>query len=141
MRLFLAEDNPGDVLLIEEALRRQSIIFEMDHYETAEDAIQAAGRCGNAGGPVPDLMLLDYNLPRGTGNDILAAAATNPHLASVPKVIVTSFLRAEELARALELGATGVITKPPDFESFMRDVGGRIVELLQENGAGHTTNP
>jgi chemotaxis family two-component system response regulator Rcp1 len=131
MRVFLAEDNLGDVFLIEEALRRQSLTFDIDHYATAEDAIEAAKNCGHSGAPVPDLMLLDFNLPRGNGSDILAAAALNPRLAPVPKVIVTSFLQAEELAQALQLGANCLITKPLDFESFMRDVGAKIAELLR----------
>jgi CheY-like chemotaxis protein len=130
MRIFLAEDNLGDVFLIEEALRRQSLVCEIDHYATAEDAISAVQRCGGSGVPIPDLMLLDYNLPRGNGSDILAAASANPSLAAVPKVIVTSYLQAEELDQALKLGARGLITKPVDFETFMRDVGAKIAELL-----------
>jgi len=131
MRIFLAEDNLGDVVLIEEALRRQSLVCDIDHYVNAEDAIRAVEVCGTAGSPVPDLMMLDYNLPRGNGSDILAAAGHNPKLANVPKVIVTSFLQADELAQALELGASCLITKPVDFESFMRDVGAKIAELLK----------
>lgn len=136
MRIFLAEDNLGDVLLIEEALRRQSLVCEIDHYATAEDAIRAAELCGAAGSPVPDLMMLDYNLPRGNGSDILAVAGRNPRLADVPKVIVTSFLQADELNQALGLGASCLITKPVDFESFMRDVGAKIADLLHEKGGG-----
>ena len=134
MRIFLAEDNLGDVVLIEEALRRQSLVCEIDHYVNAEDAIQAVELCGTAASPVPDLMMLDYNLPRGNGSDILVAAGNNPKLANVPKVIVTSFLQADELAQALELGASCLITKPVDFESFMRDVGAKIAELLKARG-------
>ena|SRR5690348_14472711 len=140
MRIFLAEDNLGDVFLIEEALRRQSLVCDIDHYATAEDAIQAVERCGNADAPVPDLMMLDYNLPRGNGSDILAAAGHNPKLAAVPKVIVTSFLQAEELAQALQLGANCLITKPVDFETFMRDVGARVAELLQVRGKSEARN-
>ena len=134
MRIFLAEDNLGDVFLIEEALRRQSLVCEIDHYATAEEAIHAVARCGNAGEPVPDLMMLDYNLPRGNGSDILAAARDNPKLAAVPKVIVTSFLQADELAQVLDLGASCLITKPVDFELFMNDLGSKIAELLQAAG-------
>jgi two-component system response regulator len=138
MRIFLAEDNLGDVFLIEEALKRQSLVCDIDHYATAEEAIHAAEQCGSTGSPVPDLMMLDYNLPRGNGSDILEAAGHNPRLAAVPKVIVTSFLQADELAHALELGASCLITKPVDFESFMRDVGAKIAELLQ---AGEKSKP
>jgi DNA-binding response OmpR family regulator len=134
MRIFLAEDNLGDVFLIEEALRRRSLMCEIDHYATAEEAIHAAELCGQTGAPVPDLMMLDYNLPRGNGSDILAVASRNPKLAAVPKVIVTSFLQEDELAHALRLGASCLITKPVDFESFMQDVGAKIEELLQERG-------
>ena len=141
MRIFLAEDNLGDVFLIEEALRRQSLVCEIDHYATAEEAIQAAELCGEAGAPVPDLMMLDYNLPRGNGSDILSAASHNPRLARVPKVIVTSFLQAEELAQAIALGASGLITKPVDFELFMSDVGSKIAELLQAGGKSDATGP
>ena len=139
MRIFLAEDNLGDVFLIEEALRRQSLDCEIDHYATAEEAIQAAELCGDPGMPVPDLMMLDYNLPRGNGSDILSAASHNPRLSHVPKVIVTSFLQAEELAEALALGASGLITKPTDFESFMNDVGAKIAALLQAGGKSEVT--
>ena len=139
MRIFLAEDNLGDVFLIEEALKRQSLVCEIDHYATAEDAIRAAELCGNTGAPIPDLMMLDYNLPRGNGSDILAVAGRNPKLAAVPKVIVTSFLQADELAHALELGASCLITKPVDFDSFMRDVGTKIAELLHATGESKTT--
>ena len=134
MRIFLAEDNLGDVFLIEEALRRRSLTCEIDHYSTAEEAIHAAELCGQTDAPVPDLMMLDYNLPRGNGSDILAVASRNPKLAAVPKVIVTSFLQPDELAHAIELGASCLITKPVEFESFMRDVGAKIEELLHARG-------
>ncbi len=134
MRIFLAEDNLGDVFLIEEALRRQSLECEIDHYATAEEAIRAAELCGETS-PVPDLMMLDYNLPRGNGSDILAAASRNPRLAEVPKVIVTSFLQPEEMAHAVKLGVHGVITKPVDFEAFMRDVGAKIAAMLRGGSA------
>ena len=139
MRIFLAEDNLGDVFLIEEALRRQALVCDIDHYATAEEAIHAAELCGKGGAPIPDLMMLDYNLPRGNGSDILAVASRNPKLKAVPKVIVTSFLQADELAHALELGASCLITKPVDFESFMRDVGAKVAELLHSGGKAQAT--
>jgi CheY-like chemotaxis protein len=84
-------------------------------------------------------MLLDYNLPRGNGSDILAVAGRNPKLATVPKVIVTSFLQADELDQALQLGASCLITKPVDFETFMRDVGAKVAEMLQAGGRPEAT--
>lgn len=130
-RIFLAEDNQGDVWLIQEALRRQSIQFTLDHHATVEDAISAARACGVNGVPVPHVILLDYNLPRGHGGDILAAAAENPNLAEVPKVILTSFLRPSEFQEARRLGANCVITKPASLHEFLAEVGSKVIELLR----------
>jgi CheY-like chemotaxis protein len=139
VRIFLAEDNLGDVWLIEEALKRQSLNFTFDYYSTAEEAIHAVNTCGNTGRPVPDLMLLDYNLPRGHGCDVLEAAAKNPKLASVPKAIVTSFLQPDEITNALQLGASCFITKPADLEQFFEDIGGKVSELLRLHPAAEKT--
>ena len=130
-RIFLAEDNQGDVWLIQEALKRQSLNFELDHYTTVEDAIIAARQSGTENYPVPDVILLDYNLPRGHGGDILAAAAENPKLAEVPKVILTSFLRPAEIQEAHRLGAHSIITKPGTLKEFMSEVGSKVNDLLK----------
>ena len=135
IRVFLAEDNVADVWLIEEALKRQSLAFEIDHYTTADEAIKAARTSGSEGNPVPDLILLDYNLPRGHGCDILAAAAENPNLSSVPKAILSSFLQPGELQQALDLGARGFITKPANLDDFLRDVGTKVIALLNADVA------
>lgn len=133
-RIFLAEDNQGDVWLIQEALRRQSLSFELNHYTTVEDAIHAARASGTENFPIPDVILLDYNLPRGHGGDILAAAAENPRLASVPKVILTSFLRPGEIQEARRLGAHSVITKPSTLNEFLSEVGSKVTQLLRRGG-------
>jgi len=138
-RIFLAEDNQGDVWLIQEALRRQGIEFELDHHATVEDAIRAARECGGNGSPVPDVILLDYNLPRGHGGDILAVVAENPQLAQVPKVILTSFLRPSEHQEARRLGANCVITKPASLNEFLSEVGTKVIGLLR-NGVAPLKN-
>jgi CheY-like chemotaxis protein len=132
VRIFLAEDNLADVLLIEEALKRCSLAFDLDHFTTAEQAIDAAQGCGSAGQPVPDLILLDYNLPRGNGSEILAAAARNPKLAQVPKAILSSSLRPSEIQEARQLGAIRFITKPAVLEDFFKEVGTAVAELLAQ---------
>lgn len=134
VRIFLAEDNAADVWLIEEAIRRQNIAFKIDNYVTAAEAIDAVRKCGEGESPVPDLILLDYNLPSGHGAEILEAAAGNPRVAYVPKAILTSFLPPGESEKALELGARCVITKPASLDEFMSEVGGNVAELLR-NGA------
>ena len=131
--ILLVEDNPGDVRLIEEALRMHALDYQLSHYETADAAIRALTRCGTNGDEVPELILLDFNVPRGDARDILAAASRNSALASVPKVVITSFLAPRDWAQALELGATCFINKPPNLDSFLSEVGGKIAELLRRD--------
>ena len=135
VRILLAEDNAADVWLIEEAIRRQNIAFEIENYATAAEAIEAVRKCGVAEWPVPDLMLLDYNLPSGHGAEILEAAAENPRVAYVPKAILTSFLPPAESKKALQIGANCIITKPASLDEFMKEVGGKVAELLRGNAA------
>jgi CheY-like chemotaxis protein len=135
VRLFVAEDNPADVWLIEEALNRSSISFAIENYATAAEAINAVVQYEDATLPVPDLILVDYNLPTGHGGEILAAAATVSRLADVPKAVLTSYLQPREHKAALDLGAKCVITKPAQLEDFMSEVGGKIAELLRSRDA------
>jgi CheY-like chemotaxis protein len=130
VRVFLAEDNLSDVWLVEEALKRQSLDYCLDLYSTAEEAISAAKACGSADAEIPDLMLVDFNLPRGDGRDVLAAAASNPKLDQVPKVVMSSFLRQEEMEQALQLGARCFIPKPAGLDAFLTTVGTKVTELL-----------
>jgi CheY-like chemotaxis protein len=129
-RILLAEDNAADALLIEEALRRRGLACQFDHYLTAPDAIRAIESAGRGGKPLPDLILLDYNLPGGHGLDILSAVAQNPDLKCVPKAIVSSFLLPDELDLALSMGARCVIAKPSNLNEFFSQVGSKIEELL-----------
>jgi CheY-like chemotaxis protein len=129
MRVFLVEDNPADVWLIEECLRRRSIESAVEQHSTAEAAARALALFGDAAA-VPDLMLIDFNLPCGHGIGVLEAAAQNPALEMVPKAILTSFMTPEESARAGALGVRVVVHKPSDLEGFMQVVGGAIQNLL-----------
>ncbi len=129
--ILLVEDNPGDVRLIEESLRMHALDYRIHHYETADKAIRALSGCGNDGAQIPDLILLDYNVPRGNARDILAAASMNPVLADIPKAVVTSSLAPKDREQAFELGAHCFIHKPQDLDSFLAEVGSKIVELLR----------
>ena len=131
VRILLVEDNAADVWLIQEALKRQSIDNEIENYTTAEDAINALTRCGAGNAIVPDLILLDYNLPKGHGGEVLAAAASNPHLAEVPKAILSSFMQPGELERMLDMGACCYISKPANLHDFLRIVGTKVADLLK----------
>lgn len=129
-RILIVEDNPGDLRLIKEALRYYGIGFELAHYNTADTAISALDRCGREGEGIPHLILLDYNVPRGDGRDILLAAAQNPCLNSVPKAVLTSSISEEDRNQARDLGARCFITKPSDLDGFLTKVGSTIAGLL-----------
>ncbi len=131
VRILLAEDNAADVWLIQEALKRQALEFEIENHTTAEDAIEAMRRCGYGDVRVPDLILLDYNLPRGHGGEVLAAAVANPNLAGVPKAILSSFMQPQEVEKMLRLGVSCFIPKPASLHDFLRDVGAKINALLK----------
>jgi len=130
-RILLVEDNPADAWLIKEALRRRSLTCHLDHYLTAEDAIRAVALEGIDGTSVPDLILLDYNLPGGHGVDILAAATKNSNLHSVPKAVVSSSLMPDEVSHARSLGASCFIHKPANLNEFFEEIGSKIAELLE----------
>ena len=135
-RIFLAEDNAADVVLVKEALKRHSITCELTAYPDAQAAILAVERCGSDGHPVPDLMLVDLNLPWGHGCNVLAAAAKNPALDSVRKAILSSFVGSPgDVETARRLGATSFIMKPANLEDFLEDVGRQIAHLLESSDA------
>ncbi|MEO8098719.1 MAG: response regulator [Acidobacteriota bacterium] len=102
----------------------------MDRYVTAEDAIRAIRLCGVGDSPVPDLLLLDYNLPGGRGVDILAAAAGNSVLDRVPKVILSSFLSSSEMEEAISMGAIRFLEKPATLQEFVDSIGTNVRQLL-----------
>jgi chemotaxis family two-component system response regulator Rcp1 len=134
--VFLVEDNLADVWLVEEALKRQSLDYRLEHYSTVEEAVNATRVCGS-GTPVPDVMLLDFNLPRGDGRDVLRAASENPKLNLVPKGILSSFLRPEEMDEALQLGAQCFIPKPAGLDEFLNTVGTKVVDVLAAGPPAH----
>ena len=115
---------------------RQSITSSVDQYSTAEDAVKALAHAGGAA-EIPDLMLIDFNLPCGHGLSVLEAAARIPALAMVPKAILSSYLTEEEGERAGALGVRVVLQKPSGLDEFMREVGGAIQDLLRPAWSGN----
>jgi len=77
-KILIVEDNLADVRLIEEAFHAQRIAIEIEHYETASAGVRAISRYGSISQSVPDLILLDYNLPGGYARDVLQAINENP---------------------------------------------------------------
>jgi CheY-like chemotaxis protein len=129
-RILLIEDNPGDVVLIEEALRSRGLSYRLTHCETVDGAVRTVDGYRANDGEIPELLLLDYNLPRGEARSVLIAASNNPALARVPKAVITSSVAPRDRDDALKNGADSFIYKPADLDAFLDEVGSKIASLL-----------
>jgi len=121
MRIFLAEDNPADVYLLREALGVEADSdMELLVAHDGEEALDYVHRRGRFSAlPKPDLVILDLNLPKSDGSDILQAVRESDELRHVPVVILTSSDSPKDRAAAARLGADGYITKPSDLDAFL----------------------
>ena len=133
-RILLIEDNPGDVRLIKEALRMHAVDYQLTQIEKADDAIRMVSSYASNDPGLPDLIVLDYNLPRGDAADVLTAVAKNPALSRIPKAVVTSSLAPKDREQAMRLGADCFINKPADLDGFLTEVGASIAALLRDPG-------
>lgn len=123
VQILLVEDNPGDVRLTVEALRNAKVANELHVVEDGEAAIDYLRQQGSyAGAPRPDIVLLDLNLPRLDGRGVLADIKSDPKLASIPILVLTSSAAEEDIARSYELHANCFISKPVDFVEFVAAV-------------------
>ncbi len=123
--ILLVEDNPADADLTQESLEVSKISNEL-HLVTdgveAMDFLRRQGKYKNA--PRPDLMLLDLNLPRKHGREVLAEMKADKKLCSIPVVILTSSLAEEDILRSYELHASAYVTKPVGLAGFAKIVQG-----------------
>jgi CheY-like chemotaxis protein len=113
-RLLVVEDDPDHVLLLRRALRPMSTRIEL---QVAPDGPAALERL-NTDALHPHLILLDINMPRLNGLEVLAAIKGNPSLASIPTVMLTTSAREEDRIASLERGADEFFTKPVSFRQF-----------------------
>ncbi len=124
IEILMVEDSPTDVLITREALKDSKLINELHVVEDGEEAMAFLRQEGRyASVPRPDLMLLDWNLPRKTGRDVLAEVKSDDHLKVIPVVILTSSKAEIDVLRAYGLHANAYVTKPVGFESFVEMVG------------------
>ena len=123
IEILLVEDNPGDARLTIEAMREAKVLNRMHVVEDGVEAMEFLRRQGRFGdAPRPDLILLDLNLPRKDGREVLAEVKTDPDLKRIPVVVLTTSRAEEDVLRAYDLHANCYVTKPVDFEQFMRVV-------------------
>jgi DNA-binding response OmpR family regulator len=127
----MIEDNPADVYLIKEALRVNDVTFEMKWIADGEEAAHVIEAFG-AATPRPSIVLLDLNLPKIDGKELLARIRRNRHFDGTPVAILTSSDSPADRSDAAELGATCYIKKPPTLDEFLA-VGGIIKRVVQTN--------
>ncbi len=121
--ILLVEDNPGDVELVREALSEGKMRNEMHVAADGVQALKFLRRQGEyADAPCPDLVLLDLNLPKKSGREVLQEIKSDPNLKFIPVVILTSSKAEEDILKSYRLYANCYITKPVDFEQFMKVV-------------------
>ncbi len=118
--VLLVEDDPGDILMTREAFEHYKIRNQLHVVTDGEQALEYLHQTGGyAGAPRPGLVLLDLNLPRRDGLEVLAELKQDPELRVIPVVILTTSQAEEDILRSYSLHANAYISKPVDFERFM----------------------
>ena len=121
--VLLVEDDPGDVLMTKEAFEDYKVKNQLHVVTDGVEAMTFLRREGaNADAPRPDLVLLDLNLPRMDGREVLHEIKSDPDLANIPVVILTTSEAEEDVLHSYSLHANAYVTKPVDFERFIQVV-------------------
>ena len=129
--VLLVEDDPGDVVLIEEAFEHNKV---RNSLKIVGDGVEAMDYLRAPDSARPDLVLLDLNLPRKDGREVLAEIKSDPALRSIPVVVLTTSKAEEDIYRTYDLGVNSFITKPVQFESLvevMKTLGKYWFEIVE----------
>jgi CheY-like chemotaxis protein len=124
LHILVIEDNPGDVRLIEEALKEGVASgHQVSRAADGIDALRFLRREGPHGAaPVPDLILLDLNLPGIDGRELLKEIKATPNLRRVPVIVLSSSKADDDILRTYELNANAYVTKPVQVDDFLRTI-------------------
>lgn len=121
IEILLVEDNPGDARLTLEAFKEGKVI---NNVTVVRDGVEAMAYLRRqepySQAKHPDIILLDLNLPRKDGREVLAEIKSDPHLRQIPVVVLTTSTAEEDIARAYSCHANCYISKPVDLEQFLR---------------------
>jgi chemotaxis family two-component system response regulator Rcp1 len=121
VEILLVEDNPGDVRLAKEALKDGKVRNNLYVVEDGQEALDFLHRRGRYADAVrPDLILLDLNLPKISGQDVLAEVKADKELRRIPVVVLTVSKSEEDILKAYDLHANCYVTKPLDFNQFVK---------------------
>lgn len=128
IEILLVEDNPGDARLAVEALKDSKLHNNLHHVKDGVEAMAYLRReDGYAEVPVPDLVLLDLNLPRKDGREVLAEIKDDPELRLIPVVVMSTSGAERDLVKSYDLHANAYVVKPMDLDRFVE-----IVQSIQD---------
>lgn len=123
LQILLVEDNPGDVMLVREAMLDNKIGNELHHVADGRSALDfLARKAPYESAPRPDLVLLDLNLPLLDGREVLSAIKSKPEWCEIPVVVMTSSQAEADIVASYKLKANCYVTKPLDLDQFMHVV-------------------
>ncbi|MET7386328.1 response regulator [Streptomyces sp. NPDC005385] len=139
--VLLVEDDPGDELMTREAFEDNKIGNTLHVVRDGEEALDFLYKRGaHTGAPQPDLILLDLNLPKYDGRQVLEQIKSDPALAHIPVVVLTTSAAEEDILRSYKLHANAYVTKPVDLDQFIAavrqidDFFVQVVRLPRHNG-------
>lgn len=124
-RVMLVEDDPGDAGLVKAAFANSRFVCRIEHISDGVEAMKRL-RALSPEGPsaLPDLVLLDLNMPRKSGHEVLAEMKADENLKDVPVVVLTTSDAERDVAAAYHSGASGFVTKPVDIEQLFSAIHG-----------------
>lgn len=121
LHILLIEDNPGDVRLTQEAFLESKMKFNINVVYDGDEAIQYLNHSGSfVNKPKPDIIILDWNLPKRSGREVLINIRNNPELENIPVIVLTSSSSEKDMQQAYQLKANCYFTKPIDYSSHIK---------------------
>jgi two-component system, chemotaxis family, response regulator Rcp1 len=128
--VLLAEDNDNDVELTRQGFRLAKLLVNLHRVKDGEECLAFLRKQGEyVDAPTPDLILLDLNMPRVGGREVLAEMMEDERLKRLPVVVLTTSEQEEEILKMYQLGCSSYIVKPVDFEQFLK-----VVRAISEYG-------
>jgi CheY-like chemotaxis protein len=145
MKILLAEDDDGHATLIRRNLERAGVINEIAHVKDGQEALDYLQNEGDHAGQahgVPMLMLLDINMPRVNGIEVLREVKKNPATAALPVIMLTTTDDPREVQRCYELGCSVYLTKPVQYTEFVEAIKrlGMFLEIIKPPPAAVGSN-
>ena len=123
VEVLLVEDNPGDVRLTQEAFKDGRVLVNLTVAADGVEAMEFLNRTGKfSDAPVPDLILLDLNLPKKNGREVLTEIKADEELRRIPVIVMTTSKAEQDIHRAYKLNANCYVTKPVDLDEFLHVV-------------------